>query len=72
MAPSIGKQPFDRPGWLFELKYDGYRAIALMRDLKSIAAASRETPAAAIFAFDLIALRGEDLRRHRLTTRKRC
>jgi bifunctional non-homologous end joining protein LigD len=27
MAPSIGKTPFDRAGWIFELKYDGYRAI---------------------------------------------
>jgi bifunctional non-homologous end joining protein LigD len=127
MAPSIGKAPFDRAGWVFELKYDGYRAIvgkhrgtmkllsrrgndylpsfpeiaacletlpdlvldgelvvlddigraqfnplrrrALMRDPKSIAAAARETPAA-IFAFDLIALRGHDLRRYPLTTRK--
>jgi hypothetical protein len=27
MAPSIGKAPFDRAGWIFELNYDGYRAI---------------------------------------------
>jgi bifunctional non-homologous end joining protein LigD len=127
MAPSIGKTPFDRAGWIFELKYDGYRAIvgkhkgemkmlsrrgndflpyfpeiaarletlpdmvldgelvvlddqgraqfeplrrrALMRNPKSIVAASRETPAA-VFAFDLIALRGHDLRRYPLTMRK--
>ena len=127
MAPSIGKAPFDRAGWIFELKYDGYRAIvgkhrgetkllsrmgtdylpcfpeiaacletlpdmvldgelvvldeigraqftplrrrARMQDPKTIAAAARETPAA-VFAFDLIALRGHDLRRYPLTTRK--
>jgi bifunctional non-homologous end joining protein LigD len=40
-----------------------------MRDPKNIAAAARETPAA-IFAFDLIALRGHDLRRYPLSTRK--
>jgi ATP-dependent DNA ligase len=27
MVPEIGKAPFDRTGWIFELKYDGYRAI---------------------------------------------
>jgi bifunctional non-homologous end joining protein LigD len=64
------------------LKYDGYRANrrqaqgrdedaleALMRNPKSIVAASRETPAA-VFAFDLIALRGQDLRSYPLTVRK--
>ena len=23
--------PFDRPGWIFELKYDGYRMLATHR-----------------------------------------
>lgn len=28
MLASIGKAPFDNKDWLFEMKYDGYRAIA--------------------------------------------
>jgi bifunctional non-homologous end joining protein LigD len=40
-----------------------------MRNPKNIVAASGETPAA-VFAFDLIALRGQDLRRYPLTVRK--
>jgi bifunctional non-homologous end joining protein LigD len=28
MLASPVEQPFDRPGWLFEVKWDGYRAIA--------------------------------------------
>jgi bifunctional non-homologous end joining protein LigD len=124
MAPSIGKA--DRAGWIFELKYDGYGAIAgkhrgdmkllsrrdinylppfpeiaaclktlsdlvldgelvvldevaaqfsplrrraLMRDPKSCNAAVMQTPAA-VFAFDLVALRGKDLRRYPLLVRK--
>ncbi len=27
MLCTLVKEPFDRPGWLFELKWDGYRAI---------------------------------------------
>jgi bifunctional non-homologous end joining protein LigD len=27
MVPSIVTRPFDRAGWIYELKYDGYRAI---------------------------------------------
>jgi ATP-dependent DNA ligase len=34
-SPSIGKASFDRAGWIFELKYDGYRRAS---DLKSIIA----------------------------------
>lgn len=28
MLASLVSEPFDRPGWLFEMKWDGYRAIA--------------------------------------------
>src|SRR5207245_1743906 len=28
MLATLVDQPFDRPGWLFEIKWDGYRAIA--------------------------------------------
>src|SRR6185436_19680066 len=27
MKPEISPRPFSRPGWLFELKYDGFRAL---------------------------------------------
>jgi bifunctional non-homologous end joining protein LigD len=26
--PSLVKSPFSRPGWIFELKYDGFRVLA--------------------------------------------
>jgi hypothetical protein len=28
MLATLVHQPFDRSGWLFEIKWDGYRAIA--------------------------------------------
>ncbi|MBV9122007.1 MAG: DNA ligase D [Planctomycetes bacterium] len=28
MLATLVKEPFDRPGWLFEVKWDGYRAVA--------------------------------------------
>lgn len=28
MLATLVKEPFDRPEWLFEVKWDGYRAIA--------------------------------------------
>lgn len=28
MLTTLVKEPFDQPGWLFEIKWDGYRAIA--------------------------------------------
>jgi bifunctional non-homologous end joining protein LigD len=31
MKAQLADEPFDRPGWLFELKWDGFRAIAEMR-----------------------------------------
>jgi bifunctional non-homologous end joining protein LigD len=121
-------RPFSRPGWIFELKYDGYRVLALNRggqvqllsrngrdlaasfpevaqDVKnlpdgtvidgelvvmdvfghplferlrrrammtlpvSVGHAAREEPAA-MFAFDLLALRGVNYRRYPLKVRK--
>jgi bifunctional non-homologous end joining protein LigD len=32
MLATLVDNPFDRPGWLFEIKWDGYRAIAEIRD----------------------------------------
>ena len=29
MLASAASKPFDRPGWIFELKYDGFRALAI-------------------------------------------
>ena len=26
------KEPFDHPDWIFEVKWDGYRAVAEIRD----------------------------------------
>jgi len=31
MLATLGKQPFDHPDWIFEVKWDGYRAIAETR-----------------------------------------
>lgn len=28
LMPATLAKPFDRPGWIFELKYDGYRLLA--------------------------------------------
>ena len=28
-VPTLAKRPFSRPGWLFEVKYDGFRALAI-------------------------------------------
>lgn len=32
MLAGIGKEPFDSKKWIFEIKYDGYRALALMEN----------------------------------------
>jgi bifunctional non-homologous end joining protein LigD len=32
MRLGIHPEPFDNPDWLFELKYDGFRALAEIRD----------------------------------------
>ncbi|WP_245957802.1 non-homologous end-joining DNA ligase [Niabella yanshanensis] len=32
MLASLGDQPFDDPEWIFEIKWDGYRAIAEIRE----------------------------------------
>jgi len=32
MLATLVKEPFDHPDWLFEVKWDGYRAIAEIRD----------------------------------------
>src|SRR5437868_5861750 len=31
MLATLVDKPFDEPGWLYEIKWDGYRAIALCR-----------------------------------------
>jgi bifunctional non-homologous end joining protein LigD len=50
-------------------QFEPLRRRALMRNPKNIVAASRGTPAV-VFAFDIVALRGKDLRRYPLTERK--
>jgi bifunctional non-homologous end joining protein LigD len=40
MLATLVEAPFDRPGWLFELKWDGYRAIAEV-DRRGVAFYSR-------------------------------
>ncbi len=32
MLAAVAKEPFDHPDWIFEVKWDGYRAIAEIRD----------------------------------------
>ena len=32
MLATLVKEPFDHPDWLFEMKWDGYRAVAEIRD----------------------------------------
>ncbi|MGD0230248.1 MAG: DNA ligase D [Syntrophorhabdales bacterium] len=32
MMATLVEKPFDRPGWLFEIKWDGYRALAEVRE----------------------------------------
>ena len=126
-APTAVRKPFTRAGWIFELKYDGFRVLAgrhgdtvtlvsrrgtnllpnypeigeclkalpdlaldgelvmlddvgrpqfepLSRRLRlkksdAIMSASRKHPAV-VFAFDLLGLKGKDLRRLPLLTRK--
>ena len=34
MLATLVKEPFDHPDWLFEVKWDGYRAIAEIQDGK--------------------------------------
>jgi ATP-dependent DNA ligase len=29
IAPTLHKRPFDDPGWLYDFKYDGFRALPL-------------------------------------------
>jgi bifunctional non-homologous end joining protein LigD len=32
MLASVAREPFDHPDWIFEVKWDGYRAVAEIRD----------------------------------------
>ena len=32
MLATVVKEPFDHPDWIFEVKWDGYRAVAEIRD----------------------------------------
>jgi len=32
MLATLAREPFDHPDWLFEVKWDGYRAVAELRD----------------------------------------
>ncbi len=35
MLASIAEKPFDNPAWVFEIKWDGYRAVAFISDGKA-------------------------------------
>ena len=129
MLATSAEKPFDRAGWLFELKYDGFRVLALhqeerarvlsrrgndlsdcfpeiiaslralpdlvldgelvvldehgkpqferlrrralLKKQSSVAQAVRTEPAA-LFAFDLLMLRGKDMRKLPLVKRKQA
>ena len=67
MVAKLVKEPFDREGWLFELKWDGFRAIA-EKDKLGIRLYSRKhndfnktfpTIAHAVKALDNVILDGE-------------
>ena len=32
MLATLVEEPFDHPDWIFEVKWDGYRAVAEIRD----------------------------------------
>ena len=34
MLATLVDKPFDEPGWIYEIKWDGYRAVALMNNGK--------------------------------------
>ena len=34
MLATLVDKPFDEPGWMYEVKWDGYRAIALIKNGK--------------------------------------
>lgn len=40
MLATLAKEPFDAPGWTYEVKWDGYRTIAYIQD-KTVELASR-------------------------------
>ena len=67
MVAKLVKEPFDREGWLFELKWDGFRAIA-EKDKLGVRLYSRKhndfnkrfpTIAHAVKALDNVILDGE-------------
>ena len=35
IAPTWHKEPFDDPGWLFDFKYDGFRAICYLEQRRN-------------------------------------
>ncbi|PYU26875.1 MAG: hypothetical protein DMG30_00995 [Acidobacteria bacterium] len=82
--PSRIAAAFDHPDWIFELKHDGFRAVAYIEggacelvSRKQVTYKSfldlmrRRRQHAAFYAFDLLFHDGEDLRGLPLTERKR-
>jgi bifunctional non-homologous end joining protein LigD len=43
MLATLVKEAFDRQGWLFEIKWDGYRALAEIRDKRVLLYSRRDT-----------------------------
>ena len=73
------RSPFDDPNWIFELKYDGFRALAvieraraqlLSRNAQFKNLLFRRGNPPCFFAFDLLTCDGRDLRTERLLDRK--
>jgi len=49
MLATSAAKPFDGPGWLYELKYDGYRVLAIRRGAKTRLLSRRGSDLAACF-----------------------
>ncbi|MBI3932541.1 MAG: DNA ligase D [Acidobacteria bacterium] len=64
-APKVGlmlaetaERPFDRPGWIFELKYDGFRVLAAREDGEARLLYRRGSDSTSVFPEVARALRG--------------
>jgi bifunctional non-homologous end joining protein LigD len=63
--PSRAERPPSGPGWVHEIKHDGFR-LMVRRDSAGI----RRDNAVFLYAFDLLELDGVDLRRNPIEVRK--
>ena len=35
IIPTLRKEPFDDPDWLFDIKYDGFRALCYLETIEA-------------------------------------